>query len=133
MALAACFACFPSEEGRSRTEHPQAGQVYRPNKGGRYYWMQHVHVPPSHSTLYCEFMWPQSSITVVLQERKFRVLAWVCAGSRGCAHMPAGEHLVAENLELPDKARSKLLQTPEYAENIPEEHRSNVLTVGYSV
>jgi hypothetical protein len=43
------------------------------------------------------------------------------------------EHLLAENLDLLDQGWSHLLKHPDKAEDIPEEHRSNVLTAGYNV
>ena len=43
------------------------------------------------------------------------------------------EHLLAENLNLLDQGWSHLLKHPDKAEDIPEEHRSNVLTAGYNV
>ena len=43
------------------------------------------------------------------------------------------EQLLAQNIELLDKAWATLLNSPEKAEEIPEEHRGSVLTVGYNL
>ena len=43
------------------------------------------------------------------------------------------EQLLTENVELLDKAWATLLRSPEKAEDIPEEHRSNKLPVGYNI
>ena len=43
------------------------------------------------------------------------------------------EQLLAENVELLDKAWATLLKSPEKAEEIPQEHRVSVLTTGYNL
>ena len=43
------------------------------------------------------------------------------------------EQLLAENLELLDKAWATLFKSPEKAEEIPEEHRVGMLTTGYNL